>query len=302
LVEGVVSGDRRAVSRAITLVESGGEGSEALLTALVPHSGRAHVIGVTGASGTGKSTLIAALARAYRDRGARVAIVAVDPTSSRSGGALLGDRIRMRDLADDPGVTIRSMASRGASGGVAQATADAVTIFDAAGNDVIFAETVGAGQDQVTVAQIAHTTLVVEAPGLGDEIQAIKAGLLEIADVVVVNKVDRQGADQTVRTMQMAIALGNRTWTPPLCETIALDGTGTNEVIAAIDAHRQGLAQGLGEEQRQEQARARLERAIEGALLSRFVAGLPSGALERVISRLAAHEIGLPEALAELGL
>ena len=241
LARDVLSGDRRAIAHAISVVESGAADAGALLGALQPHTGRAHVVGVTGAPGTGKSTLIAGLARAYRARRDRVGIIGIDPSSPFSGGALLGDRVRMRELAGDPGVYIRSMATRGAPGGLARATVDAVRVLDAAAYDVIFVETVGAGQDEVAIAQVAHTTLVLHAPGLGDEIQAIKAGLNEIADVLVVNKVDREGADQAVRALQMAAALGTKAWTPPVCSTTALDGGGIDDLLAAIEAHRRFL-------------------------------------------------------------
>ncbi|MBN1640598.1 MAG: methylmalonyl Co-A mutase-associated GTPase MeaB [Anaerolineae bacterium] len=302
LARGVLSGDGRSVARAITLIESGAPQARALLDALHPHTGRAHVVGVSGAPGTGKSTLIARLARAFRQRGERVGIIGVDPTSPLSGGALLGDRIRMRDLVGDAGVYIRSMATRGAAGGLAQATSGAVAVLDAAGYDVIVVETVGAGQDEVAIAQVADTTVVLEAPGLGDEIQAIKAGLIEVADVLVVNKADRQGADQAVRALQMAVALGERAWRPPICETIALDGTGIDDVIAAIDAHRRFLGQAPDEERARARARARLEDLLAQTLLERFLADLPSGAIDGVVARLSSRELSLYEALEELGL
>ena len=199
----LLAGNRRALARTISLVEDGGPEARALLAALYPHTGRGHVIGVTGAPGTGKSTLVNALAKAYREQGRTVGIIAVDPTSPFSGGALLGDRVRMRDLAGDPGVFIRSMATRGSLGGLARATADVIAVLDAAGFDRILVETVGVGQAEVDIAGAAHTTIVVEAPGLGDEVQAIKAGVLEIADLFAVNKADREGADHTVMALQM---------------------------------------------------------------------------------------------------
>ena len=203
IIASLLSGNRRALARTISLVEDGGSDAHALLTALYPHTGRGHVIGVTGVPGTGKSTLVNALAKAYRDQDRTVGIIAVDPTSPFSGGALLGDRVRMRDLAGDPGVFIRSMATRGSLGGLARATADAIAVLDAAGFDRILVETVGVGQAEVDIAGAAHTTIVVEAPGLGDEVQAIKAGVLEIADLFAVNKADREGADHTFMALQM---------------------------------------------------------------------------------------------------
>jgi LAO/AO transport system kinase len=188
LVQGVLRGDRLSIACAISLVEEQRPPVRALLDALYPHAGQAHLVGITGSPGTGKSTLVNQLARAYRQRQVRVGVIAIDPTSPFSGGALLGDRIRMRDLAGDPGVFIRSMATRGASGGLATTTSDTVQILDAAGYKVILIETVGVGQDEVAIARTAHTVVVVEAPGLGDDIQALKAGLMEIADIFVINK------------------------------------------------------------------------------------------------------------------
>ena len=302
LARGVLSGEGRSVARAISLVESGAPAADAMLRTLRPHTGRAHVIGVTGAPGTGKSTLIASLAHVYRRRGLRVGIIGVDPSSPYSGGALLGDRIRMRALVGDPGVYIRSMATRGAAGGLARATADAAAVLDAAGYAIVLVETVGAGQDEVAIAAIAQTTVLVEAPGLGDEIQAIKAGLIEVADVLVVNKADREGVDHTVRALQMAIALGHRAWTPPLCKTVALDGSGVEDVVAAIDAHRQAVQANPDVDRVRDRARGRLEEQIARTLVARFLADLPAGVVEDVVSRLASHELTWDEALAELGL
>jgi LAO/AO transport system kinase len=208
LVEAVLSGDRRAIARLITHIENGAADAHASLARIFPHTGRAHIIGVTGAPGTGKSTLVNELAKAYRAAGRPVGIIAVDPTSPFSGGAILGDRIRMRDLAGDPGVFVRSMATRGGLGGLARATADAIKVLDAAGFEVIVVETAGAGQSEVEIAETAHTVVVVEAPGMGDDVQAIKAGILEIADVFAVNKADREGADRTAAALEMMLDLG----------------------------------------------------------------------------------------------
>jgi LAO/AO transport system kinase len=211
LVEPLLAGNRRALARAISHVENEAAGAQHLLAALYPHTGRAHIVGITGAPGTGKSTLVNALARAYRAQGRTVGVVAIDPTSPFSGGALLGDRVRMRDLSGDPGIFIRSMATRGSLGGLARATSDVLIVLDAAGFDRILVETVGVGQAEIDIASAAHTTVVVEAPGLGDEVQAIKAGVLEIADLFAVNKADRDGADHTVMALQMMQGLA-----PPL--------------------------------------------------------------------------------------
>ncbi len=203
-----IRSNRRQLSRLLTRAENGQADAE--IAAIYPHTGQAHIIGVTGAPGTGKSTLVNALTKQYRSQQRTVAIVAVDPTSPFTGGAILGDRIRMRELSGDVGVFVRSMATRGSLGGLARATGDLVCVFDAAGFDVILIETVGAGQSEVDIARLAQTTLVVEAPGLGDDVQAIKAGILEIADILVVNKADRPGVDNTVRALRAMLDLGHR--------------------------------------------------------------------------------------------
>src|SRR5512138_1961226 len=209
LTESVLNGDRLALARLLTQVENLTADGRLALAALFPHSGKAHLIGVTGAPGTGKSTLVNRLALHYRSQQKRVAIVAVDPSSPFTGGAVLGDRVRMRDLSGDAGVFIRSMASRGSLGGLAQSTAGVVQVFDAAGFEIILIETVGAGQGEVDIARLAHTTLVVEAPGLGDDIQAIKAGILEIADILVINKADRPGVESTEKALKSMLDLAH---------------------------------------------------------------------------------------------
>jgi len=313
--EGVLRRDRRSIARAISLVEEAGPGAwqaaRELLSALYPYTGRAHVIGITGPPGTGKSTLINQMTRFYRRNDAIVAIIAVDPTSPFSGGALLGDRIRMRDAAADPQVFVRSMASRGAVGGLARTVADVIHILDAAGYTIILVETVGAGQDELTIAHIAHTTLVVESPGLGDDIQAIKAGLMEIADVLVVNKADRDGADQTARILEMMVeSRGSRfhtddghgiMWSVPVCKTVALDGTGVPELISHIESHWVHLQQsGRRHEKEMERTRAEVEALLRQELLSRFMCRLEPGTFESTLSRVVSGDLAPYEALDEL--
>ena len=203
----ILAGNRLRLARAISTVENERSEAHPLLSLLYPHTGKAHIIGVTGAPGTGKSTLVTVLAQAYRAAELTVAIVAIDPTSPFTGGAILGDRVRMRALSGDSGVFVRSMATRGSLGGLSKTTDDVVTLLDAAGFERIIVETVGVGQAEVAIASTAHTTLVVEAPGMGDEVQAIKAGILEIADILVVNKADRPGADRTVQALEMMLEL-----------------------------------------------------------------------------------------------
>ncbi|WP_457252416.1 methylmalonyl Co-A mutase-associated GTPase MeaB [Pedococcus sp. P5_B7] len=242
LVESARAGSPRAVARLISLVEDGHPALREVMAALAPHSGQAHIIGITGSPGVGKSTSTNALVGAFRQQGKRIGILAVDPSSPFSGGALLGDRVRMQDHALDPDVYIRSMASRGHLGGLSWTTPQALRVLDAAGCEVILVETVGVGQSEVEVAGLADTTIVLLAPGMGDGIQAAKAGILEIGDVFVVNKADRDGADATVRDIRHMISLGDRTepglWRPPVIKTVAQQGQGIDEVMEAIEKHR----------------------------------------------------------------
>ncbi|MDA8436579.1 MAG: methylmalonyl Co-A mutase-associated GTPase MeaB [Actinomycetales bacterium] len=245
LVARARDGQPRAVARLISYVEDASPLLREVAAVLAPHAGRAHVVGLTGSPGVGKSTTTSALVTEYRARGLRVGVLAVDPSSPFSGGALLGDRVRMQDHATDPGVFIRSMASRGHLGGLAWATPQAIRVLDAAGFDVVLVETVGVGQSEVEVAGAADTTVVLLAPGMGDGVQAAKAGILEIGDVFVVNKADRDGADTTVRELRHMLTLGSGPrsgsaddpWSPPVLRTVASRGEGVAEVVTALDHH-----------------------------------------------------------------
>jgi len=261
LVEQARAGQPRAVARLISLVEDASPLLREVSALLVAHAGNAHVIGITGSPGVGKSTCTSALVTALRGTGRRVGVLAVDPSSPFSGGALLGDRVRMQDHATDRGVYIRSMASRGHLGGLAWATPQAVRVLDAAGCDLVLVETVGVGQSEVEVAATADTTLVLLAPGMGDGIQAAKAGILEIGDVYVVNKADRDGAAQVARDLRAMLALTERAgdaWTPPIVKTVAAKGEGIDAVIEAIEAHHR-WAQQSGELERLRLRRVRGE-------------------------------------------
>jgi len=294
LVDRLLAGDRRALARLISQIENDGAEMRQALAALYPHTGHAHLVGVTGAPGTGKSTLVNEMAKVWRRRGQTVGIVAVDPTSPFSGGALLGDRIRMRDLAGDPGVFIRSMATRGSLGGLARATGDAVKALDAAGFDIVMIETVGAGQAEVDIARTAHTTLVVEAPGFGDDVQAIKAGILEIADILVVNKADQPGAEGTAHALMAMLSLGNsrRSWQAPLLKTVATEGRGVVEVVDAVIRHRAYL-EASGELAQHERARvaSELDALLREALVARLLRRVQDGQLEAAIDRVLAREV-----------
>ena len=292
LIERALQGNRRAIARLVTRVERGGDSAESIIRDLYPHTGNAHIIGITGPPGAGKSTLVNELAKEFRKSNRTVAIVAVDPSSPFTGGAILGDRVRMNDLYGDKGVFIRSMASRGNLGGLATATAGVMKVFDAGKFDVVLIETVGAGQAEVEIATMANTVLVVEAPGMGDDIQSIKAGILEIADILVVNKADNPHARNTVRALRNMLQLGARTkrpqvqfqshhgkwlaaeteeispsftvqWTSPIIETVATTGNGVGELVIAINNHQSHLhVSGEGVVRRQMNSRREVEQLL----------------------------------------
>lgn len=295
LAQALLEGNRRALAQALTLVETGGPQARALLGALFAHTGRAHIIGVTGAPGAGKSTLVAALAAHWRRAGRTVGIIAVDPTSPFTRGAILGDRIRMQALSGDPGVFIRSMASRGRLGGIARATGDAVALLDAAGYDVVLVETVGAGQGEVEIAAAAHTTIVIEIPGAGDDIQAIKAGILEIADLLVVNKADRDGAEQTVRQLRAMLSLADlpaNGWTPPVIAAVATRGEGIEAIAAATEQHLAYLREsGRCTAREQERAARELRLILQETALERVRARVSSSEWDMVIEQIVARAL-----------
>lgn len=323
LTTSIREGNRLALARLLTQVENDSPAGRAALAELFPHTGKAHLIGVTGAPGTGKSSLVNQLALHYRKNVSapkKVAIVAVDPSSPFTGGAVLGDRVRMRDLSGDEGVFIRSMATRGSLGGIAQKTASVVQVFDAAGYEIIIIETVGAGQSEVDVARLAHTTVVVEAPGLGDEIQAIKAGILEIADVLVINKADRPGVENTERALRSTLELAHPTkrvfrhhgrtmstpvmeadstlWIPAIVKTVATEAKGIAELAEAIAKHAAHLHQS-GDWAARDRARlgSEMEALLREALMDRFLENVSPANYEEMVANVAKRNISPSEAV-----
>ncbi|MGA2986881.1 MAG: methylmalonyl Co-A mutase-associated GTPase MeaB [Terriglobia bacterium] len=302
--ERILAGDRRAIARAISSVENRDPLAVPLLRELFPKAGRARVVGITGSPGAGKSTLVEKLALEYRRRGWRVGILAVDPTSPFSGGAILGDRVRMQSLANDPGVYIRSMATRGQLGGLAPTTQDAVTVLDAAGCEVVLIETVGVGQDEVEVARLADVTVLLLVPGLGDDIQTFKAGVMEIADVYVINKADRPGADRVEQevTAMLSLALRPDGWRPPIVKTVATTGQGISDLLQALDRFHTFSEKGdVAGRRRKEHWRSRLLDLLRQTLFERAVAGpLLDGSLDRQVADLLSHQIDPHEVVEEI--
>ena len=294
LVARARGGDKHATARLLSVIENEEPGAADALRQLYPETGRARVIGVTGPPGGGKSTLVNRLVGAYREQGQRVAVVAVDPSSPFSGGALLGDRIRMTERFLDEGLFIRSMASRGHSGGLARTTSRVVNVLDAIGYGVVLVETVGVGQEEVEVIRVVDTVVLVTVPGLGDDIQAIKAGVLEIADVLVVNKADRPGADETARDLAQMLGLGKlrTSWKPPIVRTVAATGENVPQLVDAIEKHRSWASEnGERDRRRREAARAEVEDLLREALIRRLRDRVGGDSVDRMVARVAERTI-----------
>jgi LAO/AO transport system kinase len=287
------AGDIRTLARSISTVENRRPGWSELLKALFPHSGKARVLGLTGPPGAGKSTLVDQLARFYRKQNQTVGIIAVDPTSPYTGGAILGDRIRMQDHFSDPGIYIRSMATRGSLGGLARTTADVTTVLDAFGRDLIMIETVGVGQDEVDIVRLAEVTIVILVPGMGDDVQTIKAGIMEIADIFVINKSDRDGAEHVereIRTLQ-SLAMRGDGWTPPIVKTVASEGKGIEELAGAVADYEEYLRKdNLKLHKSLESWRERLTEMLRDALLEKARAQMGDGGLMRYAAEVAEHK------------
>ena len=293
LIEPLRAGDARSLARAISIVENHAPGWSDLLKALFPHTGHARVIGLTGAPGAGKSTLVDQLARFSRTQNQTVGIIAVDPTSPYTGGAILGDRIRMQDHFADSGIYIRSMATRGSLGGLARTTADVATVLDASGRDVILIETVGVGQAEVDIVRLAEITVVILVPGMGDDVQTIKAGIMEIADIFVINKSDRDGAENVekeIRALQ-SLAMRSDGWTPPIVKTVASEGAGIEDLASAIAQYEDFLQKGdRALKKSVENWQERLVEMLRGAMLEKARARLGDGNLARLATEVAEHK------------
>jgi LAO/AO transport system kinase len=286
LSEGVLAGDVRAIARAISLVENEAPDAAALVRDVFARTGRAYLVGVTGPPGAGKSTLVDRLTAEYR-KSSTVGILAVDPTSPFSGGAVLGDRLRMQSHSADEGVFIRSMATRGHLGGLARATADAALVLDAAGKDIVIIETVGVGQAEVEIVRTADVSILLLVPGMGDDVQALKAGIMEIADIFVVNKADRDGADRLVSAIEANLSLqtfGPGEWRPPILKTVATKGEGVPELLAAITAFR-ARPQAAGDARRRDRSESRLRELVSDRLMSRVAPDQFTGMANRVAAR-----------------
>jgi LAO/AO transport system kinase len=293
LASRVLAGDVRAIARAISVVEDESDASARLVARLFPHTGKAYLIGVTGQPGAGKSTLVDRLTAELRDVGQTVGIVAVDPTSPFTGGAILGDRVRMQSHAADPGVFIRSMATRGNLGGLARATSDAAIVLDASGRDVVIIETVGVGQDEVDIVRTADVSIVVLVPGTGDEVQALKAGIMEIADIFVVNKADRDGADRTVAGVEAMLSLESNVpgeWRPLILKTEATTGAGVPALVQAIDRFRRHAPERLGRRQRA-RSESRLRELLAAGFMARVDRELGPAALAGFVERISARTL-----------
>jgi GTPase len=287
------SGDARTLARAVSMVENRSPGWAELLKALFPQTGHARILGLTGAPGAGKSTLVDQLAKHYRKENRTVGIIAVDPTSPYTGGAILGDRIRMQNHFSDPGIYIRSMATRGSLGGLARATADVATVMDASGRDLIMIETVGVGQDEVDIVRLADVTVVILVPGMGDDVQSIKAGIMEIADIFVINKSDREGAERVEREIRalQSLAIRSDHWTPSIVKTVASDGTGINELVAAIAEYEQYLQkEDLILQHKIENWQERLIEMLRDALLEKAREQMEDGNVARYAAEVAEHK------------
>jgi LAO/AO transport system kinase len=287
------SGDPRALARAISAVENRAPESSPLLKALFPHSGQARIFGLTGAPGAGKSTLVDQLAHHYRRAGQTLGIIAVDPTSPYTGGAILGDRIRMQEHHADTGIYIRSMATRGSLGGLARTTADVATVLDASGRNLILIETVGVGQDEVDIVRVADVTVVILVPGMGDDVQTIKAGIMEIADIFVINKSDREGAESVEREIRVVQSLATRTdgWTPPIVKTVATTGVGVADLVAVIACYEAYLQkQNLVLKRSVQNWQSRLIEMLRDAMLEQARAALGDGQVERYAEEVAEHK------------
>jgi LAO/AO transport system kinase len=292
LLDQLRAGDPRSLSRVISTVENRSPGWSEMLKTLFPHSGKARVLGLTGPPGAGKSTLVDQLARYYRKQKKMVGIIAVDPTSPYTGGAILGDRIRMQDHFSDPGIYIRSMATRGSLGGLARTTADVATVLDAAGRDLVMIETVGVGQDEVDVVRLADITIVILVPGMGDDVQTIKAGIMEIADIFVINKSDREGAERVEREIRalQSLAVRGDNWTPPIVKTVASEGAGVEELAAAITGYEGYLQQeNLILRKKTQNWQDRLLEMLRDALLQRVEEQLGKDALAGYAAAIAEH-------------